>query len=79
MTRIKFLALAVAAYLSLPLLHIASAQPPAASATRTLIRAGHVLNVHTGAEPADQTIVVVGEKISAIAATSRHRSRQAIW
>jgi imidazolonepropionase-like amidohydrolase len=68
----KFLALTAAAYLPLSLLQIASAQQPAAAApsTRMLIRAGHLLNVHTGAEPADQTIVVIGEKISAIAATS---------
>ncbi len=37
---------------------------------RTLIRAGHVLNVKTGAEPADQTIVVQGETIVGLAATS---------
>ncbi|MGA2136371.1 MAG: amidohydrolase family protein, partial [Bryobacteraceae bacterium] len=36
---------------------------------RTLIRAGHVLNVRTGAEPADQTVVVSGDRISAIAPT----------
>jgi imidazolonepropionase-like amidohydrolase len=41
-----------------------------ASAQRTLIRAGHVVNVRTGAEPADQTIVVAGDKIAAIAATA---------
>lgn len=68
MMRMRFFVLAAVAYLPLSLLHIASAQT--AATTRTLIRAGHVLNVHTGAEPADQTIVVVGEKISAVAATS---------
>jgi imidazolonepropionase-like amidohydrolase len=72
MTRMKFLALTAIAYLPLSLLQIASAQQaaPAAANARTLIRAGHVLNVHTGAEPADQTIIVTGDKISAIAATS---------
>lgn len=44
---------------------VAAAQPP-----RTLIRAGHVLNVRTGAEPADQTIVVAGGRIAAITATA---------
>ena len=37
---------------------------------RTLLRAGHVLDVKTGAEPADQTIIVQGETILRIAATS---------
>ena len=37
---------------------------------RTLIRAGHVLNVRTGGEPADQTIVVTGDRIAAIAPTA---------
>src|SRR5579862_2805088 len=39
----------------------------AAQQGRTLIRAGHVLNVRTGEEPAAQTIVVTGDSISAIA------------
>ncbi len=37
---------------------------------RILLRAGHVIDVHTGKESADQTIVVVGDKITAIAATA---------
>jgi imidazolonepropionase-like amidohydrolase len=37
---------------------------------RTLIRAGHVIDVHTGNESADQTIIVTGDSISAIAPTS---------
>jgi imidazolonepropionase-like amidohydrolase len=41
-----------------------------AGAGRTLIRAGHVLDVRTGNESADQTIVVSGGTITAIAATS---------
>jgi imidazolonepropionase-like amidohydrolase len=39
-------------------------------AQRILIRAGHLLDVRTGQEPADQTIVVTGDKIAAIAATA---------
>jgi imidazolonepropionase-like amidohydrolase len=39
------------------------------AAQRILIRAGHVVNVRTGDEPADQTIVVAGDRIAAIAAT----------
>jgi len=42
-----------------------SAQP-----TRTLIRAGHVIDVHTGNESADQTIIVTGDSIYAVASTS---------
>jgi imidazolonepropionase-like amidohydrolase len=41
-----------------------------ASAGRILIRAGHVLDVRTGNEAADQTIVVTAGAISSIAATS---------
>ncbi|HVN06082.1 MAG TPA: amidohydrolase family protein [Bryobacteraceae bacterium] len=51
--------------LSLSLIAAAAAQQP-----RTLIRAGHVLDVRTGAEPTDQTIVVTGDRIAAIAATA---------
>ncbi len=40
------------------------------AAGRTLLRAGHVLDVHTGKEAADETIVIAGDKIVAIAATS---------
>jgi imidazolonepropionase-like amidohydrolase len=57
-------------YLLLILLHItiftATAQTPA---TRTLIRTGHLLDVKTGAEPAAQTIIVTGDRITAIAPT----------
>ncbi len=38
--------------------------------TRTLIRAGHVLDVRTGSETADQTIIVSGGVISGMAATA---------
>jgi len=37
---------------------------------RTLIRAGHIVDVHTGNEPADQTIIVTGDRITAIAPTA---------
>src|SRR6202167_501671 len=43
----------------------ATAQPP-----RILIRAGHIVDVRTGHEPPDQTIVVTGDRITSIAATS---------
>src|SRR5277367_1733174 len=45
---------------------LASQQQP----TRTLIRAGHLIDVHTGNESADQTIVVTGDSITAIASTA---------
>jgi imidazolonepropionase-like amidohydrolase len=58
-------------YLLLILLHItictAFAQTPA---TRTLIRTGHLLDVKTGAEPAAQTIIITGDRITAIAPTA---------
>ncbi len=37
---------------------------------RTLVRAGHVLNVHTGEEAANQTVIVEGERIVGIAPTA---------
>lgn len=43
---------------------------PTAPAQRTLIRAGHLVNIRTGQEPADQTIVVAGDRIAAISATA---------
>jgi hypothetical protein len=43
---------------------------PGSGVGRVLVRTGHLLDVTTGAEPAGQTIVVVGDKISAIAATA---------
>jgi imidazolonepropionase-like amidohydrolase len=42
----------------------------AQSPQRTLLRAGHVIDVHTGKESADQTIIVTGDRITAIAATA---------
>lgn len=51
---------------------LATAQQSApATATRTLIRAGHILDVHTGKEAANQTIIVTGDRITAIAATAQ--------
>lgn len=50
---------------------IVLAQPAYKPATgRTLLRAGHVVDVHTGKEAAAQTIVVEGDHIVSIAATS---------
>ena len=47
------------------------AQTPAATpASRTLVRTGHLLDVRTGAEPAGQTIIVTGDKITAVAPTA---------
>ena len=48
------------------------AQPaPVAKATRTLVRAGHVLDVHTGKELANQTLIVVADRIESIAPTGQ--------
>ncbi len=62
--RIKF-------YLSLIMLQIAVVVSASAqTATRTLIRTGHILDVKTGAEPAAQTIIVTSDRITAIAPTA---------
>ena len=48
-----------------------AAQPPAATRpTRTLVRAGYLLDVHTGRELEAQTIIVTGDRITAIAPTA---------
>jgi imidazolonepropionase-like amidohydrolase len=57
-------------YLLLSLLQIAVITAAAQTATRTLIRTGHLLDVKTGAEPAAQTIIVTGDRITAIAPTA---------
>ncbi len=57
------------AYL-LPILLFATIALKAQQPQRTLLRAGHVIDVHTGNEAADQTIIVTGDKITAIAATA---------
>ena len=51
-----------------------------ASAGRTLIRAGHVIDVHTGNELADETVIVQGDKIVGLAMLrTRRRSREIAW
>ncbi len=57
------------AYL-LAMLLFATCSLKAQQPQRTLLRAGHVIDVHTGNEAADQTIIVTGDKITAIAATA---------
>jgi imidazolonepropionase-like amidohydrolase len=61
-------------YLLLILLQIAAvssiAQTQTETQTRTLIRTGHLLDVHTGNEPTGQTIIVTGDRITAIAPTA---------
>ena len=47
-----------------------SALAAAQDTARTLIRAGHIVDVRTGSEPADQTIIVTGDLITAIAPTA---------
>jgi imidazolonepropionase-like amidohydrolase len=62
-------------YLLLILLQIATftalaqtaATPPA---SRSLLRTGHLLDVKTGAEPTGQTIIITGDRITAIAPTA---------
>src|SRR5258708_20339767 len=57
-------------YLCLILLQIMALSTSAQTITRTLIRTGHLLDVKTGAEPAAQTIIVTGDRITAIASTA---------
>jgi imidazolonepropionase-like amidohydrolase len=63
-------------FLALPLLLLfqwsaaRAAADEAAPAARILIRAGAVLDTHSGKETADQTVIVTGGLISAIAATA---------
>jgi len=52
------------------MLQIAVLAASAQQSTRTLIRTGHLLDVKTGAEPAAQTIIVTGDRITAIAPTA---------
>jgi imidazolonepropionase-like amidohydrolase len=47
-----------------------AAADESAPAARILIRAGVILDTHSGKETADQTIIVTGGLISAIAATA---------
>jgi imidazolonepropionase-like amidohydrolase len=48
----------------------AAAVAEESAAGRVLLRAGHVLDVKTGKEAADQTIIVSGDRITAIAPTA---------
>ncbi|MGD0442972.1 MAG: amidohydrolase family protein [Edaphobacter sp.] len=57
-------------YLLLILLQISVFAAPAQTPTRMLIRTGHLLDVKTGSEPAAQTIIVIGDRITAIAPTA---------
>src|SRR5260370_25554136 len=57
-------------YLCLILLQIAVVAASAKKSPRTIIRTGHLLDVKTGAEPAAQTIIVTGDRITAIVATA---------
>jgi imidazolonepropionase-like amidohydrolase len=57
-------------YMSLILLQIAAVSAIAQTATRTLVRTGHLLDVKTGAESSAQTIIVTGDRITAIAPTA---------
>ncbi|HEX3436793.1 MAG TPA: amidohydrolase family protein, partial [Pseudacidobacterium sp.] len=50
-----------------------SAQQP--QPKRVLIRAGHLIDVHTGNEAADQTIIVTGDTITAITPTASTRKQ----
>jgi imidazolonepropionase-like amidohydrolase len=57
-------------YLLLFLLQISFVSIHAQTTPRTLVRTGHLLDVKTGAEPAAQTIIVTGDRITAIAPTA---------
>jgi imidazolonepropionase-like amidohydrolase len=48
-----------------------SAQAPAVKPGRTLVRAGRLLDVHTGKEATGQTVIVTGDRIAAIAPTAQ--------
>src|ERR1700720_932022 len=54
-------------YLILTLLQIATLTAFAQTTPRTLVRTGHLLDVKTGAEAAAQTIIVTGDRTTAIA------------
>jgi imidazolonepropionase-like amidohydrolase len=57
-------------YMLLVLLQIPVFSGHAQTTPRTLLRTGHLLDVKTGAEPAAQTIIITGDRITAIASTS---------
>ncbi len=52
------------------LIGLAGAAASAQTAGWTLIRTGHLLDVNTGAEAAGQTVIVTGDRITAIAPTA---------
>jgi imidazolonepropionase-like amidohydrolase len=60
--------IAFVSLVSVVLLAQSSQAPP--KKQRTLVRAGHVLNVRTGEEAPDQTVIIEGDRIVGIAATS---------
>ena len=49
---------------------IAAGAAATAAPARTLLRAGHVLDVRSGEQAAAQTIVITGDSITAIGATA---------
>ncbi len=57
-------------FLALEALCLPAVADDAPPPSRILLRTGHLLDTHTGKEAADQTIIVVGGVISAIAATA---------
>ncbi len=66
----RIMAVRCCAFVVPVLLLLASALPVnAQQASRILIRAGRLVNVHSGEEATDQTIVVTGDRITSIAAT----------
>jgi hypothetical protein len=50
--------------LLVPFLTTVGVADDTAAANRTLIRAGQLLDIHSGKETANQTIVVTGERIT---------------
>jgi imidazolonepropionase-like amidohydrolase len=64
--KIKKLGIAIAVTLALLVGVVAPAHPQAPAAKRTVIRAGRVLDVRTGALRTDQAIVISGDKITQI-------------
>ena len=66
----RILALSAAVLLCRGVVPFASADESASPVTgRILIRAGHILDIHSGKETADQTVIVTDGVITAIAAT----------
>ena len=69
--------LTAALSLALPFVHATSQQPAKPAPVRTLVRAGHLLDVKTGKLSSDQTIVVEGDTIQAILPSSQVVSQPA--